>query len=409
MADSKDAEKAYLARTGSSEWERAKPFSPPGSDTLAESARLLHDFSVALLALDPAPSDRILDLGAGGCWCSDMLGRLNRSSVAVDIAVDMLRAGKSRPTGGAIRAVAGDLERLPFQSGSFDKAICLNAIHHVPDIPAALRELARVLADDGSAFFSEPGRGHAQAAVSAAAMHDFGVLEQDILVEEFARWCADAGFHDVRVLPMSYALPEFDLDVEHFAAWSRLARSKRPARALGTIGRGLLELAGGGKKSSLLEETMAMSLARIVQGAVEHHPMLLVSKQARTIRVAPAWSARIVARGIAATATARGTVHVRLVITNLGRAWQASSDSGIAHVRLGVQLLDADQRLLNRDHHRVTLPRPVGTGETVSLAFDCPLPETAGRYHLKFDLVAEGVTWFEQAGSRALVHELDVS
>src|SRR5262245_48769956 len=121
--DTKQAEKEYLSRTGSSEWERTKPFSPPGSDTLVESARLMHDFAAAMLALQPAPSDLILDLGAGGCWCSDLLQRLNRRSVAVDIAWEMLRAGQSRFNGAAPPAVVGDMERLPFRDGTFDKAV----------------------------------------------------------------------------------------------------------------------------------------------------------------------------------------------------------------------------------------------------------------------------------------------
>src|SRR6185436_2778234 len=116
-ADSKHAEKQYLARTGSPVWERLKPFSHPGADTLDESAQLLHDFAVAMMALRPAPDDVILDLGAGGCWCSDLLGRLNRRSVAVDISLDMLRTGRSRATGSTIPAAAADLESLPFRSG----------------------------------------------------------------------------------------------------------------------------------------------------------------------------------------------------------------------------------------------------------------------------------------------------
>src|SRR6266508_1253574 len=180
MSDSsKQAEKDYLARTGSSTWERVKPFSYPGADTLADSAQLLHDF-------------------------------------AVDISFDMLRAGRSRPGGATIRAVAGDLESLPFRAATFRKAVCLNAIHHVPNPAAAVRELARVLTDDGVALFSEPGRGHAQAAVSTAAMRDFGVLEQDVLIADFARACREAGFRDVRIKTLSYAIPAFDLTPEEW-------------------------------------------------------------------------------------------------------------------------------------------------------------------------------------------------
>ena len=62
--NTKQAEKEYLARTGSSEWERVKSFSPKGADTLVESARLLQGFAAAMLALKPKPSDLVLALGA---------------------------------------------------------------------------------------------------------------------------------------------------------------------------------------------------------------------------------------------------------------------------------------------------------------------------------------------------------
>jgi hypothetical protein len=57
MVGSKESEKEYLARAGSSEWERVKPFSPNRADTLTDSALLLRDFAVAMLALNPAPGD----------------------------------------------------------------------------------------------------------------------------------------------------------------------------------------------------------------------------------------------------------------------------------------------------------------------------------------------------------------
>lgn len=81
---SKQAEKKYLGRTGGSAWEREKPFSPPRDDTLDESLALPHDFTVAATLLQPAAGDRIVDLGAGGGRCTDLLQRLNRKSFAVD-------------------------------------------------------------------------------------------------------------------------------------------------------------------------------------------------------------------------------------------------------------------------------------------------------------------------------------
>jgi SAM-dependent methyltransferase len=410
MTDTKQAEKDYLVRTGSTDWERVKPFSQPGADTLVESAGLLHDFAVAMLALRPAPDDLILDLGAGGCWCSDLLRRLNRRSVALDISVDMLRAGRSRPSGAQLWAVAGDLERLPFRSGSFAKAVCLSAIHHVPDIPAALRQLARVLRDDGVAVFSEPGKGHADKPGSTAAMRDYGVLEQDILVPDFARACRDAGFVDVRIKPLSYALPDFDLTPDDWARWSALARSKRPTRALGKIGRAALELVGAGKRSVLFEEAFGMTLVRTLRSAMEDHPFVLASKRPLAARAeGPAWAARIEVLDAPSHVRAGAEWPGRVRLTNVGRlAWESARATGTGHVTLGIQLLDQHGRLVSRDHHRVPLARRVAPFESADLSFSCPAPSAPGSWQLKFDLVAEGVTWFEPTGSAAAVRPLQV-
>ena len=89
----------------------------------------------------------------------------------------------------------------------------------------------------GVALFSEPGRGHADAPVATAAMRDFGVLEQEILVDDFMRACRDAGFADVRVKPLSYVVPGFDLTIDDWQAWTRLASSKRPTRVLAKTSR----------------------------------------------------------------------------------------------------------------------------------------------------------------------------
>lgn len=400
MADSKQAEKDYLARTGSSVWETFKPFSPAGTDTVRESAQLLHDFSVAMLALDPSPDDRILDLGAGGGWCSDLLGRLNRSSVAVDLSLDMLRAGRQRPS--PVRAVAGDMEALPFRPGSFQKAVCFSALHHVPDMRAAIGEIARVLDDRGIAFFSEPGEGHADAAVSTAAMRDYGVLEQDVLVEDILRDCRAAGFVDVRVKPLSYSIPRFELTDTEWTAWSKLADSKRPHRALEKMMLAVVELLGLGKQGVLFEETFAIKLVRTLRAVVSHHPVVIASKRPLpSSSDRPEWQASIAIEP-APQLDSADRVGVSVRARNEGTAtWQPSSRSGVGHVSIGLQLLDADGRIVSRDHHRIALPHPVPPGGSVQVSDACPKPTFDGAFRLKADLVAEGVAWFEMVGSAA--------
>jgi ubiquinone/menaquinone biosynthesis C-methylase UbiE len=408
VTSSKEAEKTYLGLTGSSAWERAKPFSHPGADTLADSAQLLHDFAVAMMALQPAPDDLILDLGAGGCWVSDLLGRLHRRSVAVDISLEMLQAGRSRPGGTGVRAVTGDMEALPFRSGTFHKAVCLSAVHHVPNIPAAIREVARVLTKDGVALFSEPGVGHAHATVSKSAMRDFGVLEQDVLISEFAGACRDAGFVDVRIKTLSYVIPAFDLTPEQWQQWARLAASKRPWRALQKIVRALAEFAGLGKQGPLFEEAFGMSLVRTLRHAMEDHPIILASKTPVAASLALAQRVAEIDVEMDERAPAGSAVAVRARVTNRGSESWGTVRAGTGQVRLGVQLLDGDGRVRQRDYQRVDIPGDVWPGASVALSFSCPAPEAAGEYMFKFDLVAEGITWFETAGSPVLIRRLTV-
>lgn len=409
--DSKQAEKTYLSRTGGSAWEREKPFPPPGTELFDESLELLNDFVVAMRLLRPSAADRIVDLGAGGGWCSDLLQRLNRRTVAVDISREMLRVARERPTRQPIRAVAGDFERLPFGDGSFDKAVCLSAIHHVPDMAAAVREIHRVLTHDGVAVFSEPGVGHAGKPWSVSASRDFGVLEQDVLIEPFIEQCRAAGFRHAAVCPIAYVIPEFELSLEEWRSWTRLPRTKRPYRAAEKMRRAALEFVGAGKDSVLFEEAYAMRLVRLLQVPVEEHPFFIAAKSDRRRTYPATYRATIGVESVPAQARLRESVSVSVSVANVGSApWAArpTSDSGTGNVRVGIQLLDADSHVIDKDLARLDLPHDVAPGGSCRVAGAFEAPSTPGRYGLKIDLVAEGVTWFEPVGTEAMIRPLTV-
>jgi ubiquinone/menaquinone biosynthesis C-methylase UbiE len=56
-----------------------------------------------------------------------------------------------REAGVTANVVEGDVERLPFEDASFDRATSNGVLHHTPDIGRALREIVRVLRPGGSA------------------------------------------------------------------------------------------------------------------------------------------------------------------------------------------------------------------------------------------------------------------
>jgi hypothetical protein len=78
-------------------------------------------------------------------------------------------------------------------------------------------------------------------------------------------------------------------------------------------------------------------------------------------------------------------------------------------VRLGAQLADANGEILNRDHARAWLPGTVDAGGRAEVAIDIVSPSEPGHYLLRFDLVSEGIDWFESCGSEPTVRPFIVS
>jgi hypothetical protein len=212
------------------------------------------------------------------------------------------------------------------------------------------------------------------------------------------------------VKPLAYTVPGFDLTLDDWHSWTRLAASTRPRRALSKMWLAFLEVFGLGKRGALFEDTFGITLVRTLRQVVRHHPIIVASKRALPARSEAAdWRADIVPGTTAIEAEPAATVAVPVTITNRGTAtWIPSSRSGVGHVAVGVQLLDRDGRLLARDHYRLAVPHPVAPGQTLAVTCACPAPSEPGRYQLKVDMVAEGVTWFEPVGSAAPVVSLDV-
>ena len=102
------------------------------------------------------------------------------------------------------------------------------------------------------------------------------------------------------------------------------------------------------------------------------------------------------------------TAHVKNVS---GRPFRAQSDlsDGRRVVRLGAQLTDDKGVVFNQDHARAWLPVDLGPGRSADIRIDIKAPERPGRYGLKFDLVSEGIDWFESCGSPTITRGLWVS
>ena len=119
------------------------------------------------------------------------------------------------------------------------------------------------------------------------------------------------------------------------------------------------------------------------------------------------WLQRI--GGASLKARAGEPVEIRTRVTNLStRAFPAQATYGRRLVRLGAQLCAEDGALIDRDYERAWLPSHLQAGDTVTIPITVKAPVTPGRYLLKFDLVSEGIDWFEKSGSHTTVKPLVV-
>jgi hypothetical protein len=93
-------------------------------------------------------------------------------------------------------------------------------------------------------------------------------------------------------------------------------------------------------------------------------------------------------------------LRLQVDVKNRGGAlWLQQAFSGRRLVRLGAQLHDRQKRLLDLNYARAFLPRPLAGGERDTVAIELPAVGKTGEYWLKFDMVSEGIDWFENGGS----------
>src|SRR5438876_10818776 len=118
---------------------------------------------------------------------------------------------------------------------------------------------------------------------------------------------------------------------------------------------------------------------------------------------------RTLVPGFPLRARAGHPLHVRTRVHNLStRAFPAQATYGRRLVRLGAQLCAEDGTMIDRDFARAWLPHSLEPGSRADVRIEIPAPERAGRYALKFDLVSEGIDWFERCGSRTTTKTLVV-
>lgn len=127
--------------------------------TSATPLPLVDDELAVLNSLVPLQQLNIIELGCGNARMARSLLQRHPDCRVTGLEVDERQHAKNlaRPQDG-LQFIAAGAEAIPFADGSFDLALMLKSLHHVP-LPAmarALDEVARVLRPGGHLYVSEP-------------------------------------------------------------------------------------------------------------------------------------------------------------------------------------------------------------------------------------------------------------
>ncbi len=366
------------------------PLSPETHD---QGLRWLFDLSTLLMLLDCRPGDRVLDLGAGSGFSSEMLARFGYDVVAVDPDVNALANNRRRPSfdagriSGTVQVACGVAERLPCADATFDGVLCMNAMHHVSDLPAAVAELARVLKPGARAVLSEPGLAHLDHAETKRARAEHGEDDRAFDVLAFLRLALDGGFSEamlaatlqppLRLLPVQ----EIDLYVT--------GRHPRPH----------------------------MTAAGVVAELHRHHAFAMLVRagaKPKTSRAPGVLAAEIHADPLPAAVRAGGRFEIRARATNTGdTVWLAQPLPRGGYVRFGCKWLEAATgRLVTDLPGRTCLTSDVAPGARTeaTLVVDVPATLPPGSYVVKVDLVDEFICWFsDHPSNRPSEHRVVVT
>ena len=151
--------------------------------------------------LDIKEANIILDVGTGtGVFIPYISEKLNDSGkiISMDFAINMLLKAQSKfGRSDKLNYVCAEIENLNLGNVQFDAAVCYSTFPHFHDKPRALRNLTRLLKEDGTLIIC-----HTASKEAINAIHRNIPDFQDHQIpanEEMARLLKEAGYSQVKI------------------------------------------------------------------------------------------------------------------------------------------------------------------------------------------------------------------
>ena len=166
----------------------------------------IFEFREIVRGVPISSDDRLLDIGCGGGRQMMLLRPHCGSITGVDVSEEAVEGARRRfrrlssPDG--VELLCGGLEEFGFADGTFDKVFSFWVLQTVDDPQRFVREIRRVLREDGVAILSAGSMGTIRdEEIKRLHCLRYGI-RRNVRRNELIAWLRDAGFRSVDVFPI---------------------------------------------------------------------------------------------------------------------------------------------------------------------------------------------------------------
>lgn len=373
-----EAAQSYVAKLAPGEvgWLHSKPFLAAGTDPSvghSQYFQLMYELLNLLQAMKIAPQSRILEIGSGPGWITEILLMLGFSVDALEPSADLIDVARERCASQAahFRHGAPDrvqfhqstLEEIEFEDQRFDAILFFDVLHHVVKEDLAIKKCFAFLKPGGCVGITE-GAWHPEFKVLEAALIEemarFGTLENPFTQAYLDHLLVDAGFVDVaRYVGVNgfFSEKQLSMPMARFAAGSLAGSNHVTAR-----------------KPSV-EDVLFPSCTRV---------------DCKTDAVV-----RVISGGVDSAA---GTASLVVEIKNTGETLLDNRASRLGHITVALRHGAPGSVSFAECKERHLLAKVLAPGMSTEMALFFTLPPPAAAVAWEVDLVAEGAFWFSSRG-----------
>jgi len=107
-------------------------------------------------ALEYVKKLKVLDLGCGEGYGSNILASSAKSVIGVDLSEEAIGHASENYKAENLKFIVGNVNKLPFEDGEFDAIVCFEVFEHVENPVELLKESHRLLKPKGKLLLSTP-------------------------------------------------------------------------------------------------------------------------------------------------------------------------------------------------------------------------------------------------------------